>query len=99
MTLPGYTDSAELAAVSGMKLDLLFSRLVTGTPLMETVTVSRDPAPLGPSIRDVDSVRRSLVNGRSALESMELVSRSHGIRVRAAPLKSSRRIVDAVDVR
>lgn len=41
------------------------SRPVLMMPLTVTVTVSREPAPLGPSISDVDSVRRSLALGRS----------------------------------
>ena len=69
-------------------------RPALATPLTETVTVSREPAPLGPSIREVDSVRMSPVRGgRSEEEEVvwggEVGSRSQGMRVRAAPLKSS----------
>ena len=56
-------------------------------PLTETTTVSSEPAPFGPSIREVDSVRRSgaLARGRSRVG---MGSRSQGMRVKAAPLKS-----------
>lgn len=56
-----------------------------------TVTVSREPAPLGPSIRDVDSVRRSLALARSLLRyEGEVAPFSQGIGVNSAPpMKSS----------
>ena len=59
-------------------------------PLTVTETVSMEPEPLGPSITEVDSVRRSLFVGRGrgrvvvVLGSMGVLT-SHGMGVRAAP--------------
>lgn len=65
-------------------------------PLTVTETVSMEPEPLGPSIREVDSVRRSLfvgsVRGRAGVGSgwWVVVFVSQGMGVRAAPpMKSS----------
>lgn len=63
-------------------------------PLTVTETVSMEPEPLGPSIREVDSVRRSLfvgrVRGRARVGSEWVVFVSQGMGVRAAPpMKSS----------
>lgn len=65
-------------------------------PLTVTETVSMEPEPLGPSISEVDSVRRSLfvgrVRGRVGVGSWwwVVVFMSQGIGVRAAPpIKSS----------
>ena len=49
------------------------------------MTVSREPAPLGPSIWRVDSVRRSGCESRGG----EAECRSQGMGVSWAPLKSS----------
>lgn len=60
-------------------------------PFTFTVTVSREPAPLGPSIRDVDSVRRSLALARSLLRyGGDVAPFNQGIGVSSAPpMKSS----------
>lgn len=67
-------------------------------PLTVTETVSMEPEPLGPSIKEVDSVRRSLFMGRargrvglgmgSAWWVVVFVSQGMGVRA-APPMKSS----------
>ena len=60
-------------------------------PFTVTVTVSREPAPLGPSISEVDSVRRSLVLVRSVVwyeGDMDPISQEIGVSS-APPMKSS----------
>ncbi len=79
---PAHGLSARLATPSRFRLDM---------PLTETVTVSRDPAPFGPSMSAVDSVRRSDMYERSPERYDAIVlTLSHGIGVNSAPpIKSS----------